>query len=37
VLVVLADGRIELTERMQPRAWFTDEEHGRRARVRDLP
>lgn len=37
VLVVFEDGDIELTEALRPRAWFTDEEQGRRARVRPLP
>jgi FAD:protein FMN transferase len=37
VLVVHADGGIELTEALRPRVHFTDEEHGRRARVRRLP
>jgi thiamine biosynthesis lipoprotein len=37
VMVVLEDGGIELTAAMQPRVWFTDEEHGRTARVRALP
>jgi len=37
VMVVLADGAIELTPQMEPRVWFTSETHGARARVRDLP
>jgi FAD:protein FMN transferase len=37
VMVVLDDGRIELTEKMRPRAWFTNEDSGRQARVRSLP
>jgi FAD:protein FMN transferase len=37
VLVIRADGGIELTEAMRPRVRFTAEEHGRRARVRPLP
>jgi len=37
VMVVYVDGAIELTEAMRPRAWFTDEEHGRAARVRPVP
>ena len=36
-MVFLADGGIELTGAMQPRTWFTDEAHGRKARVRPLP
>jgi FAD:protein FMN transferase len=37
VMVVLADGSIELTEAMRPRAWFPDEAEGRDARLRALP
>ena len=37
VMVVRADGAIELTPAMQPRIWFTDEAFGREARVRALP
>jgi thiamine biosynthesis lipoprotein len=37
VMVVDADGGIELTPAMQPRIWFTDEAYGARARVRPLP
>ncbi|NGX16063.1 FAD:protein FMN transferase [Wenzhouxiangella sp. XN24] len=37
VLVVFEDGAIELTGALEPRIWFTDEEQGRRARVRPLP
>ena len=37
VLVVLEDGAVELTGALQPRIWFTDEEQGRRVRVRPLP
>jgi len=37
VMVVLADGAIELTEAMEPRTWFTDEAERASARVRPLP
>jgi FAD:protein FMN transferase len=37
VMVVLADGAIELTELMEPRTWFTDEAERASARVRPLP
>ena len=37
VMVVGAEGDIELTPAMQPRIWFTDEAYGARARVRTLP
>jgi FAD:protein FMN transferase len=37
VMVVHADGAIELTEAMRPRIRFPEEEHARRARVRPLP
>ena len=37
VMVVDADGGIQLTQAMQPRIWFTDEAYGAQARVRSLP
>jgi FAD:protein FMN transferase len=37
VLVILEDGRAELTPAMQPRLRFTDEAQARAARVRTLP
>ncbi len=37
VMVILADGRAELTPAMQPRLRFTDEAQARGARVRPLP
>ncbi|NHA14096.1 FAD:protein FMN transferase [Thioalkalivibrio sp. XN279] len=37
VMVVRADGGIELTPAMQPRIWFTDAAYGGQARVRPLP
>ena len=37
VMVVLEDGRIEVTEHMAERVSFTAEEHARQARVRPLP
>ena len=37
VLVVLADGRIELSEHMAERVAFTAEDYARQARVRPLP
>ena len=37
VMVVDADGGIQLTPAMQPRIWFTDEAYGAQARVRPLP
>jgi FAD:protein FMN transferase len=37
VMVVHDDGAIELTDAMQQRIRFPDEEHARRARVRPLP
>lgn len=37
VMVVLADGDVELTPAMEPRVWFTSEAQGAQARVRELP